>query len=83
MRVITIGLMCFLLVGCTTQSSQQIVEKGEYTRLQYITEDGLMTPGFERGFYFVLRNGDTGAETRVMVSEEEYDAYVVGDMIER
>lgn len=83
MRVITIGLMCFLLVGCATQSSQQIVEKGEYTRLQYVTEESVMTPGFEQGFYFVLRNGDTGAETRVMVSEEEYGAYVVGDMIER
>ena len=84
MRIILICIMCIFLVGYDTQqSSQQIVEKGEYTRLQYVIENGVMSPEFVKRYYVVVRNGNTGAEKRVTVSENEYKKCVVGDMVNK
>ena len=81
-KVMVAIAIAMLLTGCTKASAFQIVEKGEYSRLQYITAEGVMAPEFIKGYYVVIRNGDTGKENKVEVSEEEYEAYVVGDTVE-
>lgn len=80
-----LGIMVAISIGIipTANKSGQVVEKGEYSRIQYITEGGVMTPEFIEGYYYVLRDGDTGKEDRVEISEEEFESYVVGDLIER
>lgn len=82
-KLIVIVFVITLLTGCAKTSSYQIIEKGEYSRLQYVTAEGIMAPNFVNGYYIVLRDGETGAESKVQVSEEEYDACVVGDMVEK
>lgn len=84
MRIVCISVIILIpAISIHTDTQCQIVEKGEYNRIQYITEDGMMTPEFIEGHYYVLRNGDTGQENKIEISEEEYDACVVGDVIER
>lgn len=83
-RLIVVLGIIIVLTGCAKSAgSYQIVEKGEYSRLQYITAEGVMAPNFVQGYYIVTRDGETGTESKIQVSEEEYDACVVGDMIEK
>jgi len=82
-RLIVVLGIIIVLTGCTKSAGNyQVAEKGEYSRLQYTTAEGVMTPNFVQGYYVVIRDGETGAESKIHVSEEEYDACVVGDMIE-
>ncbi len=82
-RLIVLLGTIIVLTGCAkSASSYQVVEKGEYSRLQYITAEGVMAPNFVQGYYVVIRDGETGAESRMQVSEEEYDACVVGDTVD-
>lgn len=82
-RLIVVLGIIIVLTGCAKSSgSYQVVEKGEYSRLQYITAEGVMAPNFVQGYYVVIRDGETGAESKVQVSEEEYDACVVGDTVD-
>ena len=81
-KVMVAIAIVMLLAGCSKASAYQIVEKGEYSRLQYITAEGVMAPEFIKGYYVVVRNGNTGKEDKVEVSEEEYRACVVGDVWE-
>lgn len=60
----------------------QIVEKGEYSRIQYTTLNHTMTPEFITGYYYVIRNYQTGKETKVELSQEEYETCVIGDTVE-
>ena len=80
-KVVVVVIITILLTSCAKASVYQIVEKGEYSRLQYITAEGVMAPNFVKGYYIVLRDGNTGKEDKVQVSEEEYDACVVGDTV--
>lgn len=82
-RLIVLLGIIVVLTGCAKSAgSYQVVEKGEYSRLQYITAEGVMAPNFVKGYYIVLRDGNTGKEDKVQVSEEEYDACVIGDTVD-
>lgn len=61
--------------------SYQIVEKGEFSKLQYIIEETEMTPYFETNYYIVLRDYKTGTEKKKIISQKEYNTYVLGDTI--
>ena len=82
-RLIILFGIIVTLSGCAKSSGDcQIVEKGEYSRLQYVTAEGVMAPNFVQGYYIVVRDGETGAENKIQVSEEEYGACVVGDTVD-
>lgn len=79
-----VGILGMIVVDAThTTQQRQIVEKGEYHRIQYVIDNGVMTPEFINGYYYVLRDSDTGKEDEVEISEEEFEACVVGDVVER
>lgn len=83
-QFICVGILGMIVVDAAHTPQQcQIVEKGEYHRIQYIVDDGVMIPEFIEGYYYVLRNGNTGKEYEVEISEEEFEACVIGDMIEK
>ena len=84
LQFVCVGILGMIVVDAThTTQQRQIVEKGEYHRIQYIVDDGVMTPEFIEGYYYVLRNGNTGKEDKVEISEEKFEACVVGDVVER
>lgn len=83
------AIICCILIGFMVvhldfdePSASQIIEKGEYSRIQYITKDHSMTPEFITGYYYVLRDYQNGTENKVEISEEEYESCVVGDTVE-
>ena len=84
------AIICCILIGFMVvhldfnePSAYQIVEKGEYSRIQYITRDRSMTPEFIIGYYYVLRDYQSGAENKVEISKEEYESCVVGDTVDK
>lgn len=61
----------------------QIIEKGSYNRIQYNIINNTMTPNFIVGYYYILRDYNTGIEYKQTISEEEYNSYVLGDTVEK
>lgn len=89
-RWITIALVCCIMPLVLSRISEpdiiqtqyQVIEKGQYSRIQYITDNTGLTPEFVTGYYYVLRDYNTGEEHKIEISEEDFNSCVVGDTVE-